>query len=269
MSFISAVLNNQVLVKNAKVRKYPWYRPCVEGSFVWNLPANIPALMNNNWGVRVVRSSMTSRIANVDEQDIVKCEEDGEPSKMQIFHINQYTPYVDNASELVVLLNDILVAGHAGTIKIEGEKITLNVDLKSRFSIGVRICRALNLINSYTEPNGAARECHFTSGKYETICSIEQFDSVFKNDRGPVYLLMDCVQGSIVGDRFLNFVHSMKPGETENYSVVYHDLSQSPLRSSKITFVNGKLDPILFCPNEPDDFLFNIELQFKRMSQFM
>ncbi len=144
----------------------------------------------------------------------------------------------------------------------EGEKeVALVVGDHCQVVLGKKLALALRISNIATINSPT---CLYQEGRYSND-GISDLTDVLRV--GTVHVVMDVVRASIFGNRQEKVVHTMDPAHPNSYdNSDSHDLTESPLTSTVISFLDDKGDVIRFCPYSSTDFLFSLVFQFKRMT---
>ncbi len=146
--------------------------------------------------------------------------------------------------------------------EFEGEKeVALVVGDHCQVVLGKKLALALGIpdVATLTGPT-----CLYQEGRYSND-GISDLPDVLR--LGTVHMAMDVVRASIFGNRQENVVHTMDPTHPNSYNDSdFHDLMESPLTSTIISFFDDKGDVIRCCPYSSTDFLFSLVFQFKRMT---
>ncbi len=127
--------------------------------------------------------------------------------------------------------------------------------------LGKKLAMALGIddIAMISEPT-----CLYQEGRYSNN-GVSDLTGVLR--LGMVHVAMDIVCASIFGNRQENVVHTMDPTHPNSYDDNdFHNLMESPLTSTIISFLDDKGEVIHFCQYSSADFLFSLVFQFKRMT---
>jgi len=268
-SRVSAVLNNtQVEIVGGVVKNA--YGLQIQGKFKWNLASRLPLYVNNRWGIRCGRVHLASdTLGNVRKNPYFAMSLASGPLKSMTFDLIDYAARIDDPHQLVNLLTDLIPeelrkAGHLYINIDEHQIVKLTVGADDRMILGNKIATALGL-KEFATFEGSVTSL-FTTGSFQSKTPVTRDDVMSAlGSIKVVYVALDVIKSSLFGASFEPIVKTVNPGGNDmGTSAVFHDLIQSPLTNCIVSFLDEKGELIHFCPTYEDDFLWALELEFKR-----
>jgi hypothetical protein len=263
MSYITAVINSAQVERTTVLES--GFGPKIKGEFQWDLPISLPTMANNYWGVRVRKATVTNRIISSNWHpelygfDIYHKDSDA-PIKIIVSDIIGIasSPY-----EISALVNNLIPKNVPVSLLVEGKSTVLKVGEDSMVILGNKLAESLGLkyggssFNQYTSI--------FNPGEYKG--DYANFTHIYNNRLGIIYIALDIIRPGIFGKSFKPIICTItKSGLVcEESSNFYYDLIQCPVTNMTISFLDEQGNVLDFCPQTIDDFLFSIELEFKKL----
>lgn len=271
MSQFSIVVNNRQLKHIGDVNESR-YDLQLEARYSYSLPGTIPALRDYNWAVRVKQLIIIPHIVTIHRNNDFVINVKDESGNENTFYLADFIGYADNLQHLLDVLNDILEDKGRLYFTFSDDQIGFDVYEGYEISLSKGLFNGLGFGGYCGKPAiNCSDEKHvlmsFTEGKYETYRTDSAFDKVFYPHLAQVYL--DVIQPGVVGNRFAPLLYTCDPGASYNPSGTYKELNQSPIDVMEIYFKNEKEDPLYFSCHDKNDFLFSIELEFKRLEPLL
>ena len=264
MSYISAVVNSFHLFnadEDFKASK-------IKGEFQWDLPIPIPALMNNYWGVKVKQAVIANKIiSNYPADHYGMTVYNHSPSDPVIADISKHINFAHSPLEVVNTINDLIDDKFPVSFSLEDSTVSMKVGSGMYIALGKRLAEAFGLIHACKSHN--PNSCVYSGGEYYGDCF--DFVNIYNGQPDVVHIALDIVRPTIFGNTFKPVVCTVpKPGmvSIENEPEIYHDLIQSPVTSVTISFLDQSGKIIDFFPQSPNDFLFSIQFEFKKLVMF-
>ncbi|MCP4976371.1 MAG: hypothetical protein GY931_09445, partial [Maribacter sp.] len=228
------------------------------GTFKWQFPVELPLLVNQRWTICLKRSSITDRVANVKKTEdfsftiIVG-------SKSFSTNLADHVGYIASARHLVVVLSRLILNDFDKLVYfqlIANDVLIATVGENCKLFLGNKISYALGLERSASVLGPMVSL--FFEGNY---LNDGLYDMSVLN-KNVIYVMVDLVRSSIFGNKQILIVGTID--KNQNSDPPAYDLTQSPINSVKIQFLDFEGDMIKFCPISDNDFLFAVDFQFKR-----
>ncbi len=230
----------------------------IEGTFKWQFPVELPLLVNQRWTICLKRSSITDRVANVKKtEDFSFTILEG--SKTFSTNLADHVGYIASARHLVVVLSRLIPNDFDKLVYfqlIANDVLTVTVGKNCKLLLGNKISYALGLERSASILSPTV--CIFLEGNYLND-GLYDMNVLNKN---VIYVTVDLVRSSICGNKQIPIVGTIDKNQYSNPPA--YDLTQSPINSVKIQFLDFEGDAVKFCPVSDNDFLFAVDFQFKR-----
>ena len=263
MSYITAVINSAQVQRPAILESS--FGAKIKGEFHWDLPISLPTMANNYWGVRVRKATVTDRIASSNWHpelyglDIYSKDSDN-PIKIVVSDI---IGIASSPHEITALVTNLIPKNVPVSLTVQDKSIVLKVGVDSVVILGNKLAESLGLkyagssFNQYTSI--------FNPGEYTG--DYANFTRIYNNRLGIIYVALDIIRPAIFGKSFKPIICTItKSGLVcEENSQFYYDLIQNPVTNMTISFLDEQGNVLDFCPQASDDFLFSIELEFKKL----
>ena len=263
MSYITAVINSSQVERPAVLESS--FGAKIKGEFQWELPISLPTMANNYWGVRVRKATITDRIVSRNWHPELYCFDIFSKSldnPMKII-VSDIIGIASSPHEIAALVTTLIPENVSVSLKVEDKQIVLKVGEDSLVILGNKLAESLGL--KFTGSSFNQYTTVFNPGEYKG--DYANFLHIYNNRLGIVYIALDIIRPAIFGKTFKPIICTVtKTGLVcEENSQFYYDLIQCPVTNMTITFLDEKGNILDFCPQGTDDFLFSIELEFKKL----
>ena len=261
MSYIPAIVNSTHLLKPDV--KYNWNGTKIKGEFQWDLPIEIPALMNNYWGIKMKQATIANKIVSTRKPgEYIMNVYNHSPADPVQADISHEIEFAHSPFEVIQIMNDLIKDKFPVQFTVQNNVATMTVGPDAYIALGHKLTEALGL--KYLCKSRDLSTCVFSTGVYKGDCS--DFTAIYNGYPDEIYIALDIAKPIMFGNTFKPIIGTITGMQyTDGESEFYHDLIQSPVSSISITFLDQTGRVIDFYPQSSNDFLFSLQFEFKKL----
>lgn len=275
---VIAVINNWQLTHLGNV-KQTRYDLQLEGHYRYHLPASLPVMTMNRWGCRLKSLTIHPCIKNIEDHpdysvSVVTLATAKEPESTKVFKLSDYTGHVASVFELVDILSEIWDGTVGNSMTYNGRRLVFKVGAKYKIILGKKIYTALGFYGCCERwptikclDNGGGMEfSHRGKDGYIVYGTHTGFNRVFVPK--VLNICSNVTEPIPTGNGFLPLLYTCSITDEGTCSAAegsYRKISQSPIDSIDLTFYDEKGKKIVFSTFDKSDFIFVIELEFKKL----
>ena len=236
---------------------------------MWNLPTVLPTPPSNYWALKAKKLILNPKIVSISRDDdfsyLIYGYEEGYRVYPQKVFLADYQGYVENEEDLVELLIKTVSHYYKDNISFTRQTNTISMSLTggTRIEMGKKLAEGLGL-DLFGETTEDGTLLYVPGKRYTSLNLQHKFREIFKPTK-LVHVYINIIKPSICSNGFKQLLYTASTKQLNEMEGNYHDLDQSPVTSAVIYFSDEYGNPLYFSSMNENDFVFCLELEFKKL----